>query len=144
MSACCDANTDALSGNVTALDALLRSQPALWRGRDRYNSHAAIATGYPILDEALPSQGWSIGCLTELLCAQSGIGELSLLLPALRQLTQDDQWVALVRPPYLPYAPALSNAGIDPHHLLIIDVDTATATPCGRPSNCCAAGFSRR
>ncbi len=104
-----------------ALDALLKTQPALWRGRDQYNNDASIATGYRTLDDALPGNGWSIGCLTELLCAQQGIGEFSLLLPALQRVTADKQWAALINPPYIPYAPALANAGIKLDHLLIVE-----------------------
>lgn len=105
----------------SALDALLKSQPTLWRGRERYNDEQSIATGFAALDEALPARGWCIGGVTELLCRQSGIGELSLLLPALRSLTGNDQWTAFIKPPYLPYAPALGNAGIRLDRLLIID-----------------------
>jgi len=103
------------------LDTLLKSQPAVWRGRDQYNDQASIPTGFAKLDRALPSQGWNIGCVTELLIAHTGIGEFSLLLPAIQRVTADDQWVALINPPYVPYAPALSNAGINLERLLIID-----------------------
>ena len=104
-----------------ALDALLKTQSALWRGRDQYNNDASIATGFSALDDALPGDGWSIGCLTELMCMQQGVGELSLLLPALQRITADNQWAALINPPHVPYAPALANAGIKLDHLLIID-----------------------
>ena len=105
-----------------ALDALLKTQSALWRGRDQYNNDASISTGFSALDDALPGNGWSIGCLTELMCVQQGVGELSLLLPALQRITADDQWAALINPPHIPYAPALANAGIKLDHLLIINV----------------------
>ena len=114
-----------------ALDALLKTQSALWRGRDQYNNDASISTGFSALDDALPGNGWSIGCLTELMCVQQGVGELTLLLPALQRITTDDQWAALVNPPHVPYAPALANAGIKLDHLLIInckdDADTLWA-----------------
>ena len=105
----------------TALDALLRSQPALWRGRDRYTDEGSIPTGFASLDNALPARGWCIGGVTEILSSQQGIGEVSLLLPALSQITQTGQWATFINPPYLPYAPALSNAGIRLDRLLIID-----------------------
>ena len=107
--------------STSSLDALLKTEPSLWRGRDRYNDLASIPTGFAGLDAALPSRGWHIGGVTELLLDQEGIGELSLLLPALRHVTADGQWAAFVNPPYIPYAPALSNAGIRPDRLLIID-----------------------
>lgn len=70
-----------------ALDALLKSQPALWRGRDRYTDKSSIPTGFTALDNALPARGWPIGGVTELLLDQQGIGEFSLLLPGLRRVT---------------------------------------------------------
>lgn len=113
------------------LDELLKSQPALWRGRDQHNEYASIATGFSQLDNVLPSGGWGIGCLTELLLDKPGIGELSLLLPALQHVTaknHEDQWAAFVSPPYLPYAPALANAGINLERLLIVNAGDDTNT----------------
>lgn len=120
----CVSNTDALD----ALEELLKSQPALWRGRDQHNDYAALPTGYAQLDHVLPSGGWGIGCLTELLLEQQGIGEMSLLLPGLQQVTSDNQWAAFVNPPYLPYAPALANSGINLERLLIINTDNDNDT----------------
>jgi len=57
----------------------------------------------------------------ELLVEHQGIGEFSLLLPALSKITTAQQWVALINPPYVPYAPALTNAGLDLDYLLIVD-----------------------
>lgn len=119
--ACCVSSTN-------ALNELLKSQPALWRGRDQHNDYAAVPTGYAQLDKILPSGGWGIGCLTELLLEQQGIGELSLLLPGLQQVTNDNQWAAFVNPPYLPYAPALANSGINLERLLIINTDNDNDT----------------
>ena len=104
-----------------ALDALLKSQPALWRGRERYTDEDSIPTGFASLDNALPTRGWCIGGVTEILSSQQGIGEVSLLLPALSKVTREDQWAAFINPPHVPYAPALSNAGIRLDRLLIID-----------------------
>ncbi len=112
----------------TALDELLKSQPALWRGRDQHNDYSSVQTGFSQLNKALPSGGWGVGCVTELLIQQEGIGELSLLLPGLHQVTAENQWAALVNPPYLPYAPALANAGINLERLLIINTNNDTQT----------------
>ncbi len=105
----------------SALDALLKSQPTLWRGSDRYNDDESVPTGFDALDKALPAQGWCIGGVTELLSRHQGIGELSLLLPALRRITGEGQWAAFINPPYIPYAPALGNACVRLDRLLIID-----------------------
>ncbi|MGV6818559.1 MAG: translesion DNA synthesis-associated protein ImuA [Thiotrichales bacterium] len=108
-----------------ALESLLREQ-AIWRGRDhgfhghRSRAGAGLATGYSVLDEALPESGWPTGALTELLSAQPGQGVLRLVLPALRKLTGRREYVAMIDPPWLPYAPALSAAGIGLPYLLNI------------------------
>ena len=43
--------------STSSLDALLKTEPSLWRGRDRYNDLASIPTGFAGLDAALPSRG---------------------------------------------------------------------------------------
>lgn len=76
-----------------------------------------IPTGFADLDAALPGGGWPPGALTEMLCDACGIGEVSLLLPALRHLGQSGDWrgrgLLLINPPGLPYAPALAACGLD-------------------------------
>lgn len=104
-----------------ALETLLKTQRSLWRGTEQHHTQDTHPTGYDILDKALPGGGWSIGALTEVLPCKTGIGEFSLLLPALKTMTRQDQWVALINPPHIPYAPALANAGIALQRLLIVD-----------------------
>ncbi|MCO1334399.1 translesion DNA synthesis-associated protein ImuA [Microbulbifer sp. OS29] len=81
---------------------------------------SAIASGYPGLDALLTGHGWPRGATTELLLNQTGIGEFTLLLPALAELTQHQQTVILINPPHIPYAPALANSGIRLENLLIL------------------------
>lgn len=104
-----------------ALEALLKKERNLWRGRDQYHTQDTLPTGHAALDAALPAGGWSLGSLCELLPERQGIGEFSLLLPTLKQITTDQQWVALLNPPYLPYAPALANAGLELERVLVVD-----------------------
>ena len=104
-----------------ALEALLKTERSLWRGRDQYYTRKTLSSGYAALDKHLPAGGWSLGVLTELLVEHQGIGEFSLLLPALSKITIDQRWAALINPPYIPYAPALANAGLDLDYLLIVD-----------------------
>lgn len=110
-----------------ALDELLR-QPGIWRAgeRQRETGLAHLATGFPALDAVLPGGGWPLGALTEILHDHAGIGELSLLMPALARLSRRGRWIALIAPPYLPYAPALSGHGVDLSHLLLIHPGSAT------------------
>lgn len=81
---------------------------------------STLSTGFATLDAALPGGGWPQGAVTELLPAGMGIGELSLLLPALAQLTRSARQVAMLTPPCLPYAPALQQHGLILRHLLLI------------------------
>lgn len=97
----------------SALDALLQ-HPQLWRGeRARWTDERSIASGYAALDAELPGGGWPRGTLTEIMLTNAGLGELRLLLPALAQLQKEKRWVALIDPPYIPYAPAWQAGGLD-------------------------------
>lgn len=93
----------------------------IWRG-DALASlpGETIASGYAELDAELPGGGWPQGQLTEILLDQAGLGEMSLLLPALRRLSAAGGWLALVAPPCLPHAPAWAAAGIALERLLIV------------------------
>ena len=79
-----------------------------------------VASGYPALDEELPGGGWPQGQLTEFFSAQAGVGELSLLLPALGRLSAAGGWLALVAPPCLLHAPAWAAAGVALERLLVV------------------------
>ncbi len=93
----------------------------VWRG-DTLPGLAddAIPSGHPELDAELPGGGWPRGNLTEILVDRSGLGELGLLLPAMRHLSAGGGWLALVAPPWLPYAPAWAAAGIALERLVIV------------------------
>lgn len=98
-----------------AVGELLRQIPGIWRGRGVGRDACAApveSTGYAGLDALLPGGGWPVGALTELVSLAEGIGELRLLAPALRSVCDDGRPVALVRPPHVPYAPALARMGL--------------------------------
>ena len=125
-----------------ALADVLR-HPAIWRrGSLRAKAADALPTGLDALDAALPGGGWPYGAISEILVDENGIGECSLLLPALATLTAARRRVVLVAPPHIPYAPALAAAGIDLGQLVHIDataLDTHwTAEQCLR-AGCCGA-----
>jgi len=98
----------------------------IWRGRGNPAAvRASIPTGFPELDRSLPGGGWPVGAITEVLVDGYGIGELGLLMPALAALTKDDpaqhkKWVAWIAPPFVPYAPALQQHGVNVDRLLMI------------------------
>lgn len=104
-----------------AIETLLRN-PAIWRAEPAaHGLLQAVATGHAALDAVLPQQGWPLGALTELLVGATGIGELSLLAPALAALSAEGRHVALLAPPYLPQPRAWLQAGIPLERLLIVE-----------------------
>ena len=108
-----------------ALEALLVSRTDVRRGLSGGLRAPSHATGFPDLDAALPARGWPVGGVAELLVGAHGIGETSLLLPALAALTSAGCWAAFVAPPHEPYAPALVNAGVATERLLVVDAPDA-------------------
>ncbi len=89
---------------------------------------AIEASGHPELDARLPLGGWQSGTIVELIPTEIGIGEFRLLMPAVSRITQGERYVALVSPPYIPFAPALKNHGVRLDHLLIIRAEKNTDT----------------
>lgn len=107
-----------------SLDDLLR-HPALWRAREQDGTACApgLPSGFAALDRCLPGGGWPRQGLVEILTDRYGIGELSLLVPALAELCRaghGEGWLAWISPPYQPYAPALAACGIEVRRLLIV------------------------
>jgi protein ImuA len=101
--------------------AATREQLAqLCRSVEDGGKHEALVSGFDELDRRLPRGGWPLGALIELLCCTAGIGELSLLLPALCRLANGGRYIAWIAPPYIPYAPALAQRGLLLERLLII------------------------
>lgn len=115
---------------MASFDELLR-HPGLWRAREQVGATAEVPgrpTGYATLDRCLPGGGWPRQGLIEILADRYGIGELSLLMPALAALghEEDEQgWLAWICPPYQPYAPALAARGIDLRRLLLVRAEPA-------------------
>ena len=101
--------------------AELARLPGVWRGGDlEHSSHPSIATGHARLDAELPGRGWPTGTLSEVLHDGEGIGEITFLAAALACATEGARLVAWVNPPYLPYAPALAQAGIPLERCLVV------------------------
>jgi cell division inhibitor SulA/protein ImuA len=92
----------------------------VWRGREPHATAPTVATGWCVLDEALPGGGWPLGALTEVCCEHDGLGELSLVMPALARLAGEDRWIGFVAPPHPLYAPALAQAGLALDRCLIV------------------------
>lgn len=84
--------------------------PGVRRASEALPAGAVVSTRSAVLDQAFGG-GWPQGALTQIASATPGLG-FSLLLPALAALTAAGRPVALVDPPYLPYAPALAARGV--------------------------------
>lgn len=109
------------------LESLLAAR-TVWRAaRSAVVAPSGESTGFPALDALLPLAGWPRGALSELLIPADGVGELALLMPTFARLTQAGQRVAVVAPPYRPYAPAWQAAGVDLRRLEIVETDSKGA-----------------
>ena len=98
----------------------------VWRGSNTSSVRPVIPTGFSSLDRQLPGGGWPSRSVTEVFVDQYGIGELTLLMPALTSLTRQDdaaekKWLVWVAPPFIPYAPALQRHGVKIDRLLFVD-----------------------
>jgi protein ImuA len=104
----------------------LISHPGIWRGLEKgagaHAAAAALPTGFCELDQYLPDGGWSRRAVTEIYLDRYGIGELSLLMPALASLSRlgNEQWLVWIAPPFVPYAPALIRCGVDLSRVLLV------------------------
>lgn len=105
--------------------APLRQIRGVWLGGETV-AVPAVASGHLALDRLLPGHGWPRGSLIEILPAAPGIGEISLLLPALRRLAGEKR-IAFVQPPFVPYAPALASSGLPLERVAWIDTCGAEA-----------------
>jgi hypothetical protein len=99
----------------------LLEHSAIWRGSNAARTHT-ISTGYAALDACLPSRGWPHAGLVEILIPRLGSGELYLLMPLLRALTQREssRWCTWVSPPHEPFAPGLVAHGVALDRMLIV------------------------
>ena len=117
-----DASLHAVAPVATGTHGVLAGLPAgsVWQAsRLAGAAGAVLPTGFSALDAELPGGGWPAGALVELLADRPGVGELSLLLPLLGA-TPPARWIVCIAPPLLPYAPALTNAGVPLSRLLVV------------------------
>jgi protein ImuA len=81
----------------------------------------AQPTGFANFDALLPGGGWPVGAITELMPETQGIGELSLLLPALAKLSRAGRYLVWIAPPCLPYPPALAQHGLVLNRVVLVE-----------------------
>ena len=100
------------------LAPLLR-QPGLQPAIAASHRPTGIATGDHRLDALLHWRGWPTANLTELLTSP-GLGEFTLVAPALARLVATGGWIFLIDPPHLPHAQALGQLGMSGDRLLVL------------------------
>lgn len=108
------------------IDSLLQDNPGLWRGCDLAGQGGeGRSTGFSQLDGILPGRGWPEKGLIEVITPHWGMGELQLLIPLMRSVVEQGKWILWISPPYLLYAPALVQAGINTEQVLVVKLDTS-------------------
>ena len=127
---------------TAAIDTLLAATPRLWRGREPNHSQRTLASGHARLDARLPGGGWPVGAVTELITRQAGLGEFSLLFPALSAVSRNGQWLILVDPPWIPYPAALHGHGLVLERLLLVRTSSAKESlwACEQALHSCQGG----
>jgi len=118
------AHTADKTGSAEKPASNLLQHPALWRAGELAREPETVPSGFTTLDQHLPGKGWPQAGLCELMLPTAGVGELRLLLPALKVLSRQARWIAWVNPPFIPYAPALKAAGVDIDKILLIHPKT--------------------
>lgn len=102
------------------LQELMR-RAGVWRAGE-LSATVGLPSGFAALDALLPGGGWPRAGLTEILSSTTGIGALSLVLPALARLSAAGHWIVWVAPPHVPYSPALRAHGIELERMLVVDL----------------------
>jgi len=91
----------------------------LWRGSQLASGRAnVVSCGFENLAAELPGGGWPRGALTDVLIQQPGVGELRLLLPALRAM--GSRPIALLHPPHRFHPEAAAYWGLPEKSLTVI------------------------
>ena len=97
---------------------------ALLRHGEAIAPQRTLPSGFGDLDRVLPGGGWPIGALTEILnSADEGIGELSLLIPAIAAASRSGQGVVLVNAPHIPFPAAWLAKGVALENCSFISTD---------------------
>ena len=92
-----------------------------WRGDSLCASPLpSTPSGFRALDEQLPGGGWPSRCLTELMLAHPGVGEIRFLAATLSSLTQAGREIVLLAPPHIPDPTGWAQLGIDMRRVLIV------------------------
>jgi cell division inhibitor SulA len=99
-------------GKNTVLESSLASSPA---------ASQVTATGIDGLDGLLPGGGWPKGGLVEFIVPDEYTDALSLVMPALVQLSWQGRWIAMVAPPCQTRARLFTDADLNPARVLQVN-----------------------
>lgn len=132
-----------MKASPPALEILLRGTQ-VWRGPviGSGDARARCSTGLQALDAALPVPGWPESGLVEVLTPAAGLGELSLILPALAAITAAGHPVLLVAPPHRPCVQTWQQAGVRLAQLHVLQAQgngICWAMEQGLRAGCCGA-----
>jgi cell division inhibitor SulA len=85
-----------------------------WERSTNAGQPATIPTGIPGLDELLPGGGWPEAGLVEIIIPDDHVDAMTLVLPVLVRLGEQDRWLGLVSPPCMPRSRILQDTRINP------------------------------
>ena len=113
--------SSSLASPLSLLQIETQFRNRIWRGDALGSSpEQVVSSGFNELDKALPGGGWPTHSLTELLLPAEGLGEIRLLSPSLKHITQSGRNILLINPPHIPYMNAWENLHIDSRRILIV------------------------
>lgn len=113
--------SSSLASPLSLLQIETQFRDRIWRGDSSGSSpDQVVSSGFNELDKALPGGGWPTHSLTELLLPAEGLGEIRLLSPSLKHITQSGRNILLINPPHIPYMNAWENLHIDSRRILIV------------------------
>jgi cell division inhibitor SulA len=92
-----------------------------WERPSVSGSSLVIPTGIPVLDDMLPCGGWPKSGLVEIILSHAYSDAVSLLMPALRRLSQQGRWIATVNPTCPTRTGLLTETGINHNRVLQVN-----------------------
>ena len=84
-------------------------------------SRPVVSSGIDVIDQLLPNGGWPIAGLVEIVVEHEHMDAVSLLMPLLAQLGQQERWIAIVTPPCQSRSRLFSDPAINPDRMLQVN-----------------------
>lgn len=122
------------------------NNPAIWTGRECRTQYSGaqkhgLDTGFHALNQVLPFSGWPCDGITEVISPYSGMGELSLLIPCLSHISQEE-YIIWINAIHSPHGPALKEQSVHLPHLACLTPKSSDILWCAEQSlrsPCCGA-----